>query len=208
MVKKRYYFLSAVMVVLALLMAFMPEKQNLRERSPEQLLAELNYDNRFWTTDRVAEMIIQQDPLLLLVDVRSPEEFAAYHLPGALNIPLAEITSPDWADTFADGVHEVVFYSNGTIYASQAWMLLRRQNYNNLYVMRGGLNTWVETILRPTPPRESDPEALHRLYAFRKGASAFFGTGGAAPSDAPVLSAPAPVKKAGAKPAGGGGGGC
>lgn len=41
----------------------------------------------------------------LLVDIRSPEEYAAGHLPGALNIPMEQLRSASF-----DPDAEVVFY--------------------------------------------------------------------------------------------------
>jgi phage shock protein E len=37
--------------------------------------------------------VIINDPATLLVDVRSPLEYAAEHIPGAQNIPLEEVTT-------------------------------------------------------------------------------------------------------------------
>jgi hypothetical protein len=45
--------------------------------------------------------------------------------------------------------------------------------------MSGGLNRWVETILKPMPPEQTAPSEEFALYDFRKGASMYFGGGGA-----------------------------
>lgn len=195
MVKAKYYILTGALIGLGLLMAFLPEKPMSKQISADQILAEINYDTRFWSTDRVARTIIQEDPLLLLVDVRTPVEYAKYHLPGAINVPLKDITSEDWLSYFDQDVKEIVFYSNGTIYASQAWMLLRRMSFPNLYVLEGGLNNWVETIMRPKAPKRSASIQEVELYQFRKGASAFFGGGTVGSATDTQATQPTPVIK-------------
>jgi rhodanese-related sulfurtransferase len=178
-------------------MAFLPDSPHSKQLAPEKLLAEINSSNRFKSTDEVARLIIQQDPLLLLVDVRTAEEYAAYHLPGAISIPLSEILSNDMLPYFDQKVQNVVLYSNGTIFASQAWSLLRRKNFRKLFVMEGGLNLWVETILRPSIPNASASKADVTEYEFRKGASMFFGgSKGGASVAAPAAGAVAPPAKA------------
>ncbi len=177
MVRKEYYFMTVLGAALALAMAFVPDSGKNIERTPEQLLADINYDTRFWSTDRVAQMIIQEDPLLMVVDVRKPEEYNSYHLPGAINVPLKNILDKNQIELFDQDINEIVLYSNGTIYANQAWMLLRRMNFSNLNVMQGGLNHWVETIMRPPLPPHGASTSEHELYQLRKGASMFFGGG-------------------------------
>ena len=40
--------------------------------------------------------------------------------------------------------------------------------------MKGGLNEWVETIIRPVAPAETAPETAFEQYNFRKAASMYF----------------------------------
>ena len=40
--------------------------------------------------------------------------------------------------------------------------------------MKGGLNRWIETIIKPQGPSESDPETAFKVYEFREGARLYF----------------------------------
>lgn len=192
----KYIVLSVFLVLVGGVMAIMPNTGKEKEVTPEVLLTEINYDNRFWSTDRVAKDLIEADPLLLLVDVRTSELYAEFHLPGAINIPLSDLLNDDWLGFFNQDIKEIVLYSNGTIYANQSWMLLRRKNVKNIYIMQGGLNKWVETILQPKAPMRTASVAEHDLYSFRKGASLFFGKGGVEQSDRKVKEMPViPVRR-------------
>ncbi len=181
--KKRYFFLTALLFAIAFITIFIPEKQNREQIGPEELLAELNDETRFFTTDEIAEKIIMEDPSLQLIDVRSAEEFEEYSLPGAINIPIENILDAKWTEYLKQDVKTNVFYSNGTIYSSQAWLIIRRLDYKNSYVLKGGLNEWFSTIIMPKAPSSVEDDHAIDVYQFRKGASLFFGGAKGAVSD-------------------------
>ncbi len=188
-VKKRYYFISGLVILLGLILLFLPFKHNRNELSPKNLLLSITNNDRFYSTDEVAKVIISGDPSFQLIDVRTPEEFAKFSLPGAINIPLANILDKDeegyleWEGYLNQDVKTNIFYSNGSVYANQSWMLTKRLNFPNNYVMKGGLNKWVETIMRPQKPLASAEDDVWTRYEFRKGASIYFGGGSVFSSD-------------------------
>ncbi len=181
--KKRYVFLTVLLLAIVFITIFIPEKQNREQIEPEELLAELKDETRFFTTDEIAEKIIMEDPSLQLIDVRSPEEFEQYGLPGAINIPIENILDTEWTESLNQDIKTNVFYSNGTIYSSQAWLIIRRLNYKNSYVLKGGLNEWFSTIIMPKAPSSVEDDHAMDVYQFRKGASLFFGGAKGAVSD-------------------------
>ncbi len=198
-IKKRYIFMASVFIGLALLLVILPERHASRQLKPEQLLLQINNDNRYVSTDEVAKRIISGYAYMQLIDVRSPEEYKKFHLKGAINIPIDSIFNKDekgnyiFEDVLNQDIKTNVFYSNGTVYANQVWILLKRLNYKNNYVMKGGLNRWIETVIRPKRPPVTATENEMELYNFRKAASMFFGGGTVA---APVEdNAPVPVIK-------------
>ena len=174
---KFYVIIVAILISLGAGLFFLPERTNIYEVKPELLLQEFNNQKRFWSTDMIAEKLIDKDPSLLLIDVRSFDEYMEYSLPNAMNIPLGSILDSAWMDYFDQDHYDIVLFSNGDIYPDQAWFLLKRLGYQHLYIMKGGLNCWAETILQPVPPHATDPTEAFELYDFRKGASMFFGAG-------------------------------
>lgn len=187
--------MAIVYIPVAFVLAFAPVKTNKPNvLSSDELLDEVNSSVQFVSPDAVAEQIIEQDPFLQLIDVRTPEEFEKFSLPGAINIPLSQLLSDEYAYILNQSDYTNVFYSNGTIFASQAWMLTRMKGYENNYVLMGGLNYWAETIMNPEAPPATSPNEEIAKYNFRKGASQVLG-GGADQSDAQqqsILAAPKP----------------
>jgi len=171
---KNYIVLMGLLIVLAAGLLFLPLKNNSKELDPESLMWDIVQPTRYLTTDEVAKMIIEHDPLLMLVDVRSEDEYQQFSLNNALNIPVDSFALPYVKNALTVEDENIVFYSNDDLKADQAWVIGKRLGLNNIYVMKGGLNCWMQTIIQPQAPDQTASSAEFDLYAFRKGASLFF----------------------------------
>ncbi len=189
--------LAMVLIPLGLIIAAVPENTTKPYKlTASQMLQEIKEGTQFFTPDQVADMIVQKDPTLQLIDVRGKDEYEKYHLPGAVNIPLSDILSPDNEDMLNQDIKMNVFYSNGSTKSNEAWMLLRQLGYENNYVLQGGLNYWAETIMNPQKPPSTSPDDEIAKYDFRKGASAALGGGVLQTSSSTKTSGPKPpIKK-------------
>lgn len=174
---KTYIILAIVLLAFAGALIFLPKTNRNNEIPPDALAKEINDPARFLSVDHIAERMINEDPSILLIDVRSPEQYELFTLPNAFSIPLDDMTSGEWEDYLNQKEMDVVLFSNGDIYADQAWIICTRKGFKNLYVMEGGLNQWFSSIMQPTAPPETAPSEEFDLYAFRQGASLYFSGG-------------------------------
>lgn len=142
--------------------------------TPEQLLLDLTNNERYASTDQVADWIITQDPSLRLVDMRDHASFDDFSLPGAINIPIEKLLAEENKELLDCERYMIVFYSNDDLTAANAWMLSRRMGCNNAYVMQGGLNHWTATILNPPTPDDLATTEEIELYNFRKAVCQYF----------------------------------
>lgn len=171
---RNYIFLTALMLLLAFGTFFVSNSNKQKQIDTQKLLWEIIQPTRYVSTDQVAKMIIQKDPTLELIDVRSADEYAKFSLPNSINVPLDSIVNESSMDYFGIPGTNVVFFSNDDIKADEAWVLVKRLGFNATYVMKGGLNTWIETIIQPKEPSEESPRTAFETYEFRKGAQLFF----------------------------------
>lgn len=171
---RNYIYLTLLMLILAFGTLVIKKTTEPKQIEPQQLLYELIQPTRYVSTDQVAKMIIQNDPSLELIDVRSSKEFDTFSLPKAINVPLDSLVSKNSLLNFGIPGTKVVFISNDDIAADQAWILTKRLGFKSTYVMKGGLNEWIETIIDPKEPVETDPYLVFETYAFRKGAQLYF----------------------------------
>lgn len=149
----------------------------------------------------LADWIVQNRSDYRLVDLRTPAEFAAYHVPTSENVPLAELMDAGLARN-----ERIVLISDGGIHAAQAWMLMRAERYPNVRMVLGGLEAWRDSVLYPVAPADSTPRAR---ATFERAAQVarFFGGGprAASPADEPTLAAlPEAPMPAAVAPASGG----
>jgi len=76
-----------------------------------------------------------------LIDVRSPEEFRAGHIPGAVNIPLQEFEQRfDELSAYKD--REAVLYCESGMRASHGGGWLASQGFNQLRYLDGDMGAW------------------------------------------------------------------
>jgi phage shock protein E len=93
--------------------------------------------------DKLIERLDKKDTELLVLDVRTPEEFAAGHVPGAVNIPhdqlpnrIAEITNAKHKD--------VVVYCRTGRRAAIAEETLAAQGFKSVMHLEGDMLKWNE----------------------------------------------------------------
>ena len=114
----------------------------------------------------MADRLLQGDPNLIVVDVRTPEEFSQFHLRGAVNIPLAELIE-QLAPYRNQGT--IVLYSNGMTHPAQARDILARAGFENVYMLTGGLDGFIQWCLKPVSLRSEvlPPQEAARVNAWR-----------------------------------------
>ena len=171
----RYIILAAILIVLAGGLVLLPKYEKHEGISPEELLSNAISPERYITTDELADRIINQDPSLLLVDVRNESDYKKYTLPGSINIPLKKVLDEDSEPYLYQDAYDVILFSNDNFHADQAWILCNRLGYQNLRVLKGGINEWYNTIINPKKPTENMDTNAFDLYSFRKAASMYFG---------------------------------
>ena len=105
----KYIIISVIALGLGFGLFLMERKPHTNEILPEQLLTEIADDARFISTDELAKGMVNSDPSIFLIDVRSVEEYNKYSLPGAFNIPIADILNEDWQAYFEQDAKKIIF---------------------------------------------------------------------------------------------------
>lgn len=84
---------------------------------------------------------LKSDPAAIVVDVRTPQEFAEGHLPGAINVELDRL--PDLAPSLLPdkNAHLLVYCRSGSR-SGFAVSILDQMGYSRLVDMTGGIVQW------------------------------------------------------------------
>ncbi|MHB1315170.1 MAG: rhodanese-like domain-containing protein [Christensenellales bacterium] len=90
------------------------------------------------------EMIAKEG--VLLVDVRTPEEYAEGHIPGSILLPSEEITKGNFASVLPDKEAVTIVYCRSGRRSAIAAAELAKAGYTNVYDL-GGIIDWpYETV--------------------------------------------------------------
>lgn len=167
--------LSAILLSMGMILALLPLSSNRSFSSrPQKVLREVLDPNTYLTADQVARSVASEDKSVQLIDLRSPEEFRAFNIPGSLNVPYSEFLDNDPERILNDKKAKYVFYSNGDIYSSYALAIARGLNYSNTYVMKGGLNEWFSTVMNSSFTGDKISARENALFEFRMRARKMF----------------------------------
>ena len=168
---KTRVIITILFIGLGLIIAAVPQNKTLPYKlTAEEMLELSNNRMHYYSPEEVADIIVQKDPEFQLIDVRPQDEFEKFSLPNAINIPLTDILSDEYRDVLNQDVKRNILFSNGTVDATKAWMIMSQLGWENNYVMEGGLNYWAEVIMNPLPPASTSANEEIAKYQFRKAA--------------------------------------
>ena len=146
-----------------------------RETTAPAWAAQVEAGEDHLAPDEFARRLLDAPDSLAIVDVRPADEFAASHLPGAVNLDLVRLLGPEGAAFLdANAAKTVVLVSNGMTHPAQAWVELARRGRTNVRILEDGLDglkatAWMPPSLRgPTTERRVAEEgARARALAAR-----------------------------------------
>lgn len=166
---------SAGLISLGLILALIPFTGNRSiSAKPSEILREIIDESVYLTPDQVARLIASEDSTLRLIDVRAAEQFNAYTLPGALNAPYKEFLKMDPAQILGKGEVKNVLFSNGDTDAAYSLVLAKGMNFKNVFIMKGGMNGWYETVMNSSFSGERISARENALFESRTKAKRLF----------------------------------
>jgi rhodanese-related sulfurtransferase/uncharacterized membrane protein YedE/YeeE len=104
------------------------------------------------TALELAQWLHDRKPALRVIDLRTAEAFEEYHLPRAERVDATKLAATPFGakDT-------IVLISAGGIHAAQGQELLRTSGHRQVYVLRGGVQVWIDDVMSPTVASNASP---------------------------------------------------
>jgi rhodanese-related sulfurtransferase len=99
------------------------------------------------TAVELAEWIRDRKPELRIIDVRTEEQYDAYHLPRAERMDFGSLPSAPFKPD------ETIVLVSGDERAAQAF------GNRKVYFLRGGLREWIDDVMNPTIAENASPAA-------------------------------------------------
>lgn len=168
---------SVVMILLALGLMAMDgrvtgERAAGGAASTSAMLAEIESARDHMEPEELADRLMRREPGLMVIDIRSAEEYAEFHIRGAVQMPMADL--PEFlAGSENQGI--IVLYSNGMTHPAQARDALFRMGLTNVYILTDGLAGFVDRVLKPASLR-TEPLSVEQTARIDSWRSHFLGT--------------------------------
>jgi len=172
--ERKYTILAVLMIVLALGLVVLPKKKEMKETDPKALLSTVVEKSRYLSVDLVTHRIIENDPTLLLIDLRPADEFKLFALPEAVNILPDSLLSATTLELMNQPGKDKVLLANSDLTSERAWLITTRSSVTRIYVMKGGMNEWFNTIIKEKPINSAASSSDLDLVSFRNAARQFF----------------------------------
>lgn len=94
-------------------------------------IREISYDK--------LKKLIKENTDLIIIDIRSPQEFEEKKIKNSINIPLYDIKK-NIDSIISDKNRLIVLYCACGVRSKKAYKILQEKGYNNLYSLEDGIN--------------------------------------------------------------------
>lgn len=137
MKNKSIYILIVSIMLLAIspsLFAF-AQKEIQEDVKTQEIVAKYNKIDA-----ETAKAVFDTQSDIIIIDVRTPDEFNSGHIANSINIPL-DIIEKTVLDNYPNKAEKIYLYCRSGNRSSQAAKLLVNKGYTNVYDF-GGINNW------------------------------------------------------------------
>jgi len=146
---RRHILAGGLVVALGIVFIFLPDrKTHLIEKVSDTAFL-LAHPAKLMTVDELAFRIVDREPRIRIIDVRTPDAFAKFALPASLNIPVGEFFGKEWITMFSQRHVTKVLVAENENQEHAAYLLLRELGYENVAVLGGGMEAFNALILTP-----------------------------------------------------------
>jgi rhodanese-related sulfurtransferase len=101
------------------------------------------------TVDELAFRIVDQEPQIKILDLRSPGAFAKVPLPGSVNLAQNDLFSREWSSLLSQRRVKKVLVAEDEASERTAFLLAQQLGYENFVILKGGFPAFDRTILNP-----------------------------------------------------------
>ena len=206
--ERKYTILAILLIVLALGLVILPKEKRQKEIDPKLLLSAVIKNSRYLSVDEVTHRIIENDPTLMLIDLRPGDQFKQFALSGAINIQTDSLLSASTLELLNQPGKDKIWYANSDLISEKAWLIATRHSVNRIYIMKGGMNEWFNTIIKPGDVSNTASSADLDRLSFRNAARRYFIGAGQTPEMPIAKKTPEKVNFIRKAPEATSGGGC
>lgn len=149
--RKRIGILAVILSIIAIFLGNPYDKAATSINAKELALVSKDDITSIKVTD-LADWIIKNKYDYRLIDLRNKEEYSQYNIPTSENVTVNDILNYGLMRN-----EKIILYSDKNISATQAWFLLKAQEYKGVYILDGGIEAWQKEVLFPQCACDENP---------------------------------------------------
>ncbi len=164
----RMSILASVPIIIIAVTGFMP---NRLERIEAQINDPVNLkaaEAKSLDADKLAFEIVHNYYKWNIIDVRSPAEYKAWHLPLSINIPLDSMLNREWEPYLKQQHKKNIFYADDLGKTKKAFALAQVLGNADDYILISSSIEFHKIFFNPQKPQVSASKDDFNLYNFRK----------------------------------------
>ena len=168
---KLYVALTGIAAIFAFSAFFMPDLKEEYLKQVEDVSYVNSYNLKEMTSDELSFRILDDDKNLLIIDLRSVDEYKEFSLPKSQLISMKDLFGKDAAKMLEVKSRKNVFLADDELTERKAAIIADKLGYDEVSVLKGGLITFKEEILNFTMPDKVTSRWQEDDYRFRLKAS-------------------------------------
>jgi len=139
---------AAALTAIAAIVLFVgqPQNQDRWEVIAEEKQAQLDQREVQIEPAELLSLIHDSRIKAIVIDVRDESSFNRFHIQSARHVPMDNLLEEAKALQFEPANTVFVVMSNDETVATEAWKKLKAESVQNLYILEGGANNWLDTF--------------------------------------------------------------
>ena len=161
---------AAFLMALGILFIFLPDRRTslLKKVSDPQYAA--THPVSCMEPDELAFGIVDHEPNIRIIDIRTASEYAKLPLPGSSNVQIGDFFGKDFSTYFLQRHVKKVIVGENEAQERTACLLLRELGYENIAILQGGIDGFAATILDRGPAVSANKYPGPDVTSFRQSA--------------------------------------
>ena len=150
---KTFRHVASGMSVLALgvIFVFLPDRKTHLIDQVSRVEYVNTHSAKIMSADELAFLIVDREPKLRIIDLRSASGYAKRALPGSSNVSMRDLFGKEWSSLLSRVHDKKVIIAEDESSERTAYFLLQKLGYENLAMLEGGFPKFEGTILSNTP---------------------------------------------------------
>jgi rhodanese-related sulfurtransferase len=165
--RHRYTYAALGLFAVLGIVAFVPGKSDIVNMRIAQERRQQTCVFKEISADKLANEIVNNYYVLNIIDVRSAEEFEAFHLPMAINIPFDQMMERQYEPIFRQKLKTNVFYADSDTLVRMACLKAKFIGKSENLILKEKAFEFQQMFYELEPPPGDSPKNIIDIYNFR-----------------------------------------